>query len=361
PAASVYDRRGKAIGVTDRQGRLPELAKDAFPLTLRYVGFADRVMEYWERGDTVFMSEDVSELPELLVEERSRKLLHILAYIREYSTLSTYTDTVLLFREKMVDYMLRPDDKVKFRDWSTPRILASRSYYRFGNSEGLDSVSDESQHHFSWSDWLGIPSAIPLPHSLWHRATGRDTVRGRVSAAERWERDDDMVRVEVDVLADTLSRKWVPNLRAFLRSGLDFELFKVNLDYMGVTGDSVTPADMAGYSYRIESKGRGRNMFRFNRFDEPFFVTTEATVYILDKEYILPKEAKQWEKRNFDTDAIGICEPPGAPALSAPTRSLIARVDALNKEDVRLDAVPDARIGHKSDSRKNFQIGYRML
>lgn len=71
----------------------------------------------------------------------------MLAYVREYSTLSTYSDTVTLFREKMVDFMIVPDRKMKFRGWTSPRLLTSRSYYRFTDGEGLDSVSDRFNNH----------------------------------------------------------------------------------------------------------------------------------------------------------------------------------------------------------------------
>ena len=50
-------------------------------------------------------------------------------------------------------------------------------------------------------------------------------------------------------------------------------------------------------------------MFRFNKINEPFFVSTNAEVYILDKEYITVKEAKKWDNRDFDVDEIGIYEP----------------------------------------------------
>ena len=100
-----------------------------------YIGFEDKILET-APADTVFLTESIPELPEVLVETRARKVLHMLAYVREYSTLSTYSDTVTLFREKMVDFMIVPDRKMKFRGWTSPRLLTSRSYYRFTDSEG---------------------------------------------------------------------------------------------------------------------------------------------------------------------------------------------------------------------------------
>ena len=93
------------------------------------------------------MERDATALPEVLVLSKNNRVLHMLAYVREYSTLTTYTDTVFLFREKMVDYML-PASGSKFKGWSKPRVITSRSYYQFKDNNGLDSVSDVSNHHF---------------------------------------------------------------------------------------------------------------------------------------------------------------------------------------------------------------------
>ncbi len=154
----------------------------------------------------------------------------MLAYVREYSTLSTYTDTVFLFREKMADYMLTPDKKVRFKGWSSPRLLACRSYYRFTDARGRDSVSNVSNHHFSWSDWIGTPPASVLPHVLAQSESGSDTIRGKYSATEMWTRNNSRVIVDVDVMADTTSRKWVPNLAGFFRNDLEFERFRVRFN-----------------------------------------------------------------------------------------------------------------------------------
>ena len=65
---------------------------------------------------------DVTELPELMVKSGRDKILHILAYVREFSELTTYTDTVALFREKMVDFIRAwRDRKGKWRPYQTGR------------------------------------------------------------------------------------------------------------------------------------------------------------------------------------------------------------------------------------------------
>ena len=249
----------------------------------------------------------VKELPEVVVESRRNKALHILAYVREYSTLASYTDTVFLFREKMVDFMLPPRGKGSFRGWTSPRVLTCRSYYRFTYKNGLDSVSDERGHHFSWSDWIGLAPAAQMPVRLRHGSEACDTVPERYGPAETWTRNGSRISADIDVLADESERRWVPGITAFFSKGLDFRRMRMRFDYSDTDTGLLSPFDLEGYSFIIESEGRGHRMFRFVRRDEPVFVSTEAEVSILDREYITLREARKWEKQKFDTDETGIC------------------------------------------------------
>lgn len=360
PNASIYDKDGTPVGLSNSNGAVPKITRNRYPITVRYLGFNDKTVMFGDK-DTIFLSEKVSELPEVIVKSSRQRLLHILAYVREYSTLATYTDTIFLFREKMVDYMLPSYNKIKFKGWTYPRVLTCKSYYRFTNNNGLDSVSDVGQHHFSWSDWIGMPPEVSIPLRIRNSQISADTLCGKYSPTEIWHKSNDQIRVDVDVLADTVSRKWVPSLANFFRRGLDYEKFKVTFNYDNVMGDSISKLDLEGYSFSIESKGRGREMFRFNKIDEPFFVSTNADVYILDKEYITVKEAKEWDKRDFDVDEIGIYEPLEAPALSLSTLNLIERVNLLDKDKIRLDFLPDHRLMGSNSGRRNFRIGRRAL
>lgn len=360
PNASIYDKDGTPIALSDNNGEVPQITRSRYPITVRYLGFNDKTVMIGDK-DTIFLSERISELPEVIIESSRQRMLHLLAYVREYSTLATYTDTIFLFREKMVDYMLPSGNKIKFNGWSSPRVLTSKSYYRFTNNNGLDSVSDYSQHHFSWSDWIGMPPKMSMPIRIRNSHYTSDTLCGKYSPTEIWNRSNDKVRIDVDVLADTISRKWVPSLATFFRRGLDYEKFKITFNYDNVIGDSISQYDLDGFSFSIESKGRGREMFRFNKINEPFFVSTNVEVYILDKEYITVKEAKEWNKRDFYVDEIGIYEPLEAPPLSLSTIGLVERVNLLDKDKIRLDIIPDHRLIGRDSGRRNFRIGRRAL
>ena len=304
--------------------------------------------------------EKVSELPEVIVESRKYPLLHLLAYVREYSTLTTYSDTIFLFREKMVDYMIPQDGKVNFKGWKTPRILSSKSYYKFTNQAGLDSVSDECMYHFSWSDWIGLPPRVSMPSNFSSYKEYTDTLHGRYSPVEIWKRIHDNVNISVNLLADTIGRKWLPSMTSFLKKGVDYDKFKINYNYKNVIGEDLNIRDLEGYSYSIESTGRGHNMFRFNRKDEPYYVSTEAEIYFIDKEYITIKEANKWDNRNFDFDEIGIFQPSHVPPLTSDVISLVARVDNIDKKEIRLKLKPDKRIGY-SKGTLSMSIGQKAL
>lgn len=288
------------------------------------------------------------------------KVLHILAYVREYSSLTTYTDTIFLFREKMVDYMI-PTRKSKFKGWLMPRVLTSRFYFHFKDNNGMDSVSDVCNHHFSWSDWIGILPTITVSHKLTTIKSGTDTIRGKYSPTEIWQRDQDIINLEINVLADTSSRKWVSNLSNFFKNDLNFERFILFYSFDNVINSIISPQGLTSYSFNIESEGRGHNMFRFNRLDEPFFVSTSADVYILDKELITAKDAKKWEHHAFDVDDIGIYEPVDAPELSPSILALIERVEKLNKDEVKLAFIPDPKMKSDKIGGRNFKIGRRAL
>lgn len=341
--ASVFDRRGKYIGTTSRNGSIGCARTSSYPLTVRYMGFQEKMIDYPD-ADTVFMSEDTAWLPEVIVESKSRRMLHILAYVRETSTLSTYTDTVFLFREKLVDFMISPDSGGKMKGWRTPRVISSRSYYRFTDSHGLDSVSDACGNHFTWSDWVGVVPETLLPGALADSDNGEVTLAARNGTSERWRKQSDKVSVVVDVLSGKAEKRWVPDLAVFFNSHTEFDKFVLEARFSNVSDNRIRPSDLDYYKVEIESRGRGHSMFEFNRPEEPFFVETKAETFILDKEYIGVSDAKKWERNKPSMDDLGIYRPLEAEPLSEEVVALMTRVGLIDHEGIRLDQTPDRRL-----------------
>lgn len=342
---SVFDCRGDIIGVSSSRGQLPYVPPEAYPLTVRCLGYRD-AENIGVRDSVIRLDEFPYELFEVVVEPKKKPVLHMLAFQREYSTLSTYTDTVTLYREKWVDYMIPSSSAKRFKGWLTPRMLATKSYYHFRNRDGLDSVSDRFNQHFSWSDWIGIIDRVKLPEKLTHSAVAVDTVFGKYRPTQIWARKDDDVTLRVNVLSDTLSRTMIPGLSSFFnRDDTDFEKLKVDYGFSDVTSDMLFAHNISRISANIESRGRGRSMFMFNKAREPFFVTTYTEIFIVDKEYMAVKDAKKWEKHSFEDMEFPVLSQYGIiPPVSPQTSRLIARVEGIDHDQVRLNIEPDKRL-----------------
>ena len=283
-------------------------------------------------------------LKEVTVNARHREVLHTLGYVREFSELTAGSDTVFLYREKWVDFMLPSASVKRFKGWSLPRILSSKSYYHFTNGEGLDSVSDRFNHHFSWADWIQIPGRIKLPPNV-YIGDGTDTIHGRDRPTEIWRRTDDRIDLTVNVLADTASRRWVPALGSFFHSGLDFERFDVRYLLKDIAGDCLTPHNLDAITVNIESNGRGRDLYRFNRPQVAYYVRTYAEMYIADREYISQKEAQKIERNPFSESELERMLPAEMANLDPEILSLIARVNAIDTLAVRTNLPVDQNIG----------------
>lgn len=357
--ASVFNNNGKLIGQSERNGKMPWFSRSEYPLTIRYMGYGERIVNENDL-DTIFLQENVLELPEVIVESRNRKVLHMLAYVREYSTLTSFTDTIFMFREKTVDFMMPPEGRGSFKGWRKPRVLASKSYFQFTDAHGTDSVSDACDYHFSWSDWVGILPSIEVPTKLFDKNITTDTIYGKYSPTEIWLKSNDRLKVDVDVLADTMSRKWVPSLSSFFHHDLEFDIFKLHFSFNETGNATILPVDLSGYSFLIESTGRGHEMFMFNNNSPSYFVKTYAEVYILDKSYIKVSEAKKWERRQMSATDIRAYMT-DVPELSADIAMLIDRVNHIDKDAIRLDFQPDHRLGSFREKRSLGQSILRRL
>ena len=254
----------------------------------------------------------VKVLPELLVNPKKRQVLHLNGYLREYSTLTTYSDTVLLFREKTVDFMVPVRKTGNYRGWLSPRVLASRSYYHFTNSSGLDSVSNHFGQHFSWSDWVGI-----------------------------------FKRHEEGVKADQANMDWIPGLFDLFRRKVEFTKFKIKYILSGVDNNSVYADNILCMFFNIESNGRGRNLRYLMNSDGPMYVDTHAELYITDIEYMTVREACRLEKNPPSAEEVGIKAPANAPELHPAICELVERVDNFDYIGHRLIEKADPRYAGK--------------
>lgn len=288
------------------------------------------------------------ELPEVKVSTKHRPILHLTGYVRELSTMTSSSDTLTLYREKWVDFMIPTGKEKRFQGWTDPRLLKTKSYYKWTDASGRDSVSDRANHHFSWSDWVSLPRSAAFPAILAGNRLGTDTVMGKYSPTEIWRKDSAGVNVTVNVLADSTRRKWTPRLAGPLWRDTEFERLVMDYRFSDTDTFSVRPQNLDRISCSIESMGRGHDMFRFKHYEDPIlYVTTYFDLTITDREYLTVKDARRKEKdaRLAIEDAMLIFESERVPRDSIIT-DLIARVNAIDHDARRLGMDIDTRVGN---------------
>ena len=355
--ASVFDTRGSLAGICTDDGRLPAVSATAYPLTIRYMGYAPATVERSDTGPVLLRKMEY-DLPEIVVESKKRDMLHLIGYVREFSTLTTYSDTVFLFREKTVDFMIPAKRMKKATGWTNPRILDSRSFYHFSNSEGTDSVCPSFGAHFSWADWVGLFRNVAIPDSMRGQDHGTLIIRGRHGPSCIWRRNEEDVTLDVDILAEYDNRKWIPGLAGFIDNGLDLRRMNMRYIFTDVAGDEIFPGNLARMSFHIESNGRGRNLSMFFHPGDPVYVDTYAEIYITDMVYISAAEARKWEKDPHYGETRSLQPPSNAPELHPSVQAIVDRVNSLDYGALRLDRQPDKRYAGKKDFDKIEKRGF---
>ena len=201
---------------------------------------------------------------------------------------------------------------------------------------------------------------VRIPAGIGHGEVAADTLRGRYRPYEIWHSDSDAVTLKANVLADTIARRWVPDISLFFRDDIDFDEFKVNFTFSMPEDGIVRSRDIEKIDCKILSQGRGHPLFNFHKPDRPFFVETYSQVYIIDKAYISIDEAKEWEK--VDLRSLSLRPPSDiVPDKSAEALALIARVEGIDHDGSRLDIRPDSRLGRPKPKRNFGQAVWRRL
>lgn len=338
--ASVLDRKGKLIGFSSEDGSLPDIPLSSYPVSIRCIGYKPASLE--KPADRfIILEENTFNLPELLVDSKKHQVLHLVGYLREYSTLESYYDTIFLFREKTVDFMI-PTKRVKrYEGWTRPRVLASKSYYHFTNMEGLDSVSKYYDQIFSWSDLAGIFKSVSLPEKLKYAESATDTVFGKYSPSSIWRKNGENVFLRNDMLADKDEHKWTPDHFKLFSMAVDFTKFITHYACTDVNSNVVLADNISMLSYNIESQGRVLDLRRLFHSDDPIFMNTYAEIYITDREYLSVSQASKWEKDPPLGDEIGINPPAEAPELQPEILDLIERVENFDYETHRINTKTD--------------------
>lgn len=326
PLASVTDRSGNVVGLTDKTGEIPALGTDRFPVTFNYMGYEPLEVPGPVDADVKMNPRDY-DLPEIVITTDSRPLLRLTGYMRELTSVLNETDSVTIFRESMVDFLV-PVKKTKVKGWDKARQLASRTYVRMTDSDGLDSVSAEHEYEFIlWGDKQSlIPDATEIPEAIRGKDFACDTIMGKFGPKAIWWKNGDKVRWYGDALANNKDHKASPLFLKLLGFTADFTELSKSIIFDAPDGDLIKPTDLRQLSLTIDMLGRGKWFKKGFESKSPVNVRSYMELYLTDREFLTEEEGRELKKEPAALETSDIVAPAEAAPLHPAIRVMVGRV-----------------------------------
>lgn len=297
PKASVFDKNGVFIAMTDENGIVPEnISSYSYPLNIRYVGYVPLTLMSPDLG-TVTMEESTYTLPEIVIDDVSRNILYLQAFVREYGTLDNSKDTVAKYKEQIVDYAI-PVGKAKFKGWKKPRVLAQQEYELLKIDKKKTSIDTlmYSEGGKLRSTNFDIAQKFKMPESILSGDSTEYVKEGKYSREERWSVVGDSYIYETDGLADNKDHYFQPGfLKLFgMSAAQTIDEHKYKFEKGAKPGASVENLVEASENFDIILKGK---LFKkATEQNEDTNMQFFSEMFIIDRAYISADEAKELKK-----------------------------------------------------------------
>lgn len=333
PLASITDCNGNVIGMTDRDGNIPAISAESFPVTFNFLGYLPLEVACLT-GNDIEMRPTQYELPEIEIVPGSRPLLYLTGYMREYVSALGSSDSLTVFRESIVDFLM-PVEKTKVKGWNSPRRLADKTYIRLKDSEGVDSVSNHLNEDFLlWGDMVGFfPSVKKIPERIKNgQGYVVDTIMGKYSPKFIWRKNGNIIRCNLDALADEKDHISSPWALKLLGLTTDISEMSLNCVFHTDEGAQLKPTDMSRISISIDMLVKGKLFKRAFDSKKPVDLKSYVEVYIIDREYLTDEQAKEIKKIPPVVSSSAIVAPTDAPALHSGIRKIVDRVNAQSNK-----------------------------
>lgn len=315
PKASVFDKKGVFIAVTDDDGIVPEsVSLASYPINIRNVGYIPLKLMTPDLG-IVTMDEATYTLPEIVVDDFSRNILYLQAYVREYATIENSKDTMAMFTEQIVDYAI-PVGKAKYKGWKKPRVLAQREYEYLKidkKKTSIDTMLVKDGGKFRATNFK-ISQNFKLPESI---LTGDSTVivkHGKYYPEERWSIAGDYYIYETDGLSDYKDHYFQPGfLKLFgMSAGMSMDDRKYIFEKGTKRGADVENLVAASENLDLIMKGKIIKKATEQKEDTKMAFFTE--MFVIDRAYLTAEEAKDLKKDVPVVDIAKFKLPEGIPA-----------------------------------------------
>lgn len=319
--ASVFDKNGVFIAVADDEGYLPQsIPSYSYPLNIRYVGYVPLTVTSPDLG-TVTMLESSYTLPEVVVDDVSRNILYLQAYVRSYSTIENAKDTMASFKEQVVDYAI-PVGKAKYKGWKKPRVLAQQQYEYLKidkKKTSLDTLLLTDGGKFR-SNNFNITQKFTIPESI---LSGDSTVYvtyGKYFPEEKWSVAGNYYIFETDGMADYKDHYFQPGfLKLFgltVRMTMDERkyVFEKGLRSGSKVDKGANVENLVEASENFDLIMKGKMIKKATEQNEDTKLALYSEMFITERAYLTADEAKELKKDAPVVDIARFKIPEGIPA-----------------------------------------------
>lgn len=146
PAASVFNREGILLGVTDEKGVYDKVGEDDYPLMVRYLGYATA---HAEKGcERILLTPEAVALPEVNVKNNTDGVW-ILCYARGYYSIPEHKSATKVYTECMLDFLIPLKKSKGFKKITKPRFLQRKDIV-YGRTEEDRNTTFKSSKGFSF-------------------------------------------------------------------------------------------------------------------------------------------------------------------------------------------------------------------
>lgn len=324
PRASIFDNKGLFIGISTDNGEVPEnIPADSYPLSIRYIGYDQASVDSPDAG-TVSLTESSYELPEIVVNNVDHNLLHIIAYVRVFSSGVNSTDTLNYFTERIVDFMIPLDKKAKYKGWKNSRVLAERAYQhkkRNNKYEQIDTLIYIENRKSNGTSY-NLAEKFIIPEALLAGDTSQVVIDGKYWPKDTWNVIGDSYFLLRDNLADSKDHKKSPAILKMLGMTADMtkydEFYKFTPDSKG----SIRADRIAQAAYMFDIIMRGKLIKWASGQGDPITMSSYGELFVIDREYLTADQAKELKKDPPVIDAATFKAPDHVPAIPEKTQLL---------------------------------------
>ena len=330
-AASVFDASGNMVGFTTADGILSDVQPQAYPITLRCMGYEQ--LTIGEPGDKTWeMMPLFYELDELVVSQEKRTVMKQTFYVREYISLLANTDTVAILVERMANSFVPISKDAKFRGSSSLNILNSCMYARY-KVMGKDSVAVDKDPE--------IPSMLSVMRLVEDEVEAPEHFKVEGSQAKPYEKksksgasllyrqNSQSFTLVKDALAGKKEHSVSPWVLKLLGLSMNIQQLYTTQAYVVNEQGIYKPEDLIEAGLVMEAEGKGKILKKLFETGQPAVIRIMVELYIVDRDYYSNEEAKE-EYRN-NSAKIGFKIPDTVPSLNGATKKMVERAVAEGK------------------------------